>query len=141
MSPVWLKQFGGRVETPGDDGASWVVVLMAAALPARAQALLREAFAAEVAERLPELQASMVVALETDDREAVRLALRHAHTLASSAVVVGEEDISLVSRRCEERLVRVLAAADHDLAQLREAADDVETMALLLAPWLARGAA
>lgn len=114
---------------------------MAAALPARAAALLADAFAAEVAERLPELQASLAAALAADDRDAVRLALRHAHTLASSAVVLGEGEVSVVSRRCEERLLRAAAAPGHDLVELRAAAEDVAAMTVLLAPWIARGAA
>jgi chemotaxis protein histidine kinase CheA len=114
---------------------------MAAALPAHAQALLADAFAAEVVERLPELQASMLAAVASDDRDAIRLALRHVHTFASSAVVVGEGDVSMLSRTCEERLVRALAAPHHDLAELRAAADDVTTLAVLLAPWVSRGAA
>jgi HPt (histidine-containing phosphotransfer) domain-containing protein len=114
---------------------------MAAALPAHAQALLADAFASEVVERLPELQASMLTALAGDDRDAIRLALRHVHTFASSAVVVGEGDISTLARRCEERLIRAVAAPGHDLAELRAAAEDVTTLSRLLTPWLSRGAA
>lgn len=64
------------------------------AVPPAALAGLRQAFADEVAERLPHL-----VAL--DDLETAR---RDAHTLASGAWVVGEEEISRVARAVEEQL-------------------------------------
>ena len=114
---------------------------MTAALPAHAAALLAEAFASEVTERLPELRTSIAAALESDDRDAVRLAMRHVHTLASGAAIVGEGEVSVLSRRCEERLVRALASAGHDLPELTAAAADVNRLAELLAPWIDRGAA
>ena len=52
--------------------------------------VLRQAFAAEVAERLPSLRG--------DDPEAVR---RDAHTFVTSAAVVGEPEISRLAREVE----------------------------------------
>jgi HPt (histidine-containing phosphotransfer) domain-containing protein len=66
-----------------------------AALPDDVRQSLRAAFASEVAARLPELREPL------DDRDA---ALRHAHTLASSAWVVGEHRISTLARSVEEQL-------------------------------------
>lgn len=56
--------------------------------------LLRRAFAGELAERLPRLEA-------LTDRTAAR---RDAHTLASSATVVGEPEISRLARAVEADL-------------------------------------
>ena len=70
-----------------------------AALPAAAQAAFREAFAAEVAERLPRIAA--LLESQTTDRETAR---RDVHTLASSAWVVGEPQISRLARAVEEDL-------------------------------------
>lgn len=61
------------------------------ALPDEVWQSLRAAFAAEVAARLPQLRSP-------DDQEAVR---HHAHTLASSAWVVGEHAISELARTAE----------------------------------------
>lgn len=58
------------------------------------RALLRAAFADEVRVRLPRLEART-------DLEVVR---RDAHTLASSAWVVGEPEISHVARAAEDDL-------------------------------------
>jgi HPt (histidine-containing phosphotransfer) domain-containing protein len=65
-----------------------------AAVPPSVLAGLRQAFADEVAERLPRL-----VAL--DDLEQAR---RDAHTLASGAWVVGEPEIARVARAVEAQL-------------------------------------
>jgi HPt (histidine-containing phosphotransfer) domain-containing protein len=65
-----------------------------AARSASARQVLREAFATELAERLPRL-----VAMQ--DLDAAR---RDAHTLVSSAWVVGEPEISRLARAVEEHL-------------------------------------
>jgi HPt (histidine-containing phosphotransfer) domain-containing protein len=64
------------------------------ALPGDVQQSLRVAFAAEVASRLPHLRLP-------DDPEQAR---HDAHTLASSAWVVGEQDISVLARAVEFEL-------------------------------------
>ena len=65
------------------------------ALPEDVQRSLRMAFASEVSVRLPELRPPL------SDRSQ---ALHHAHTLASSAWVVGERRISVLARSVEEQL-------------------------------------
>ena len=55
------------------------------------QSVLRGAFAQEVAERLPRL-------VDGSDLDAVR---RDAHTLVSSAAVIGEPDIAQAAREVE----------------------------------------
>lgn len=67
---------------------------MRPAVPAGALEGLRVAFAREAAERLPHLES-------LDDLETAR---RDAHTLASSAWVVGEPEISQLARTVEEQL-------------------------------------
>ena len=62
-----------------------------AAVSADVRALLRAAFANELEERLPRLTAGT-------DPEVVR---RDAHTLASSAAVVGEPEIARAARAVE----------------------------------------
>jgi HPt (histidine-containing phosphotransfer) domain-containing protein len=64
-----------------------------------AHAFLRGAFAEEVAERLPHLEA-----LRSPGRADLELARRDAHTLASSAWVVGEPELSRVAREVEHQL-------------------------------------
>ena len=66
-------------------------------LPPEALASLREAFAGEVASRLPRLQ-------ELLDGPPGPDALRDAHALGSSAVVVGEPDASRTARALEAEL-------------------------------------
>ena len=66
-------------------------------LPPEALAGLREAFAGEVAARLPRLQELLVAPPGPD-------ALRDAHALGSSAVVVGEADASRAARALEAEL-------------------------------------
>lgn len=73
------------------------------ALPEEVRQSLRAAFASEVAARLPELR------LPLDD---TTTALRHAHTLASSAWVVGEHRISTLARSVEEQLEEGVATQD-----------------------------
>ncbi len=75
------------------------------ALPEQVQQSLRAAFASEVAARLPGLR------LPLDDRAT---AVHHAHTLASSAWVVGEHRISSLARAVEEQLEHGDPATDLD---------------------------
>lgn len=68
--------------------------------PAAALAGLREAFTAEVGDRLPRL-----LALRPDAApDELAQALRDAHTLGSSAVVLGEPAASRVAREIESDL-------------------------------------
>jgi HPt (histidine-containing phosphotransfer) domain-containing protein len=71
-------------------------------LPPQALAGLREAFAEEVAERLPRLRA----AVTTGDDVLLQHAVRDAHSLGSSAAVVGEADASRTARAAEALLVQ-----------------------------------
>jgi hypothetical protein len=108
------------------------------ALPERAVAALRDAFAGEVATRLPGMQSAACEVLSTGAVSAARALCSHAHTLASSAAVLGEAVASRHARHCEELL---LAWTRDDAATVPrevavDAAQDVEAVALLLAPWL-----
>ncbi len=71
------------------------------ALPEDVARSLREAFAAEIALRLPQLRGG--------DPEA---ALHASHALASSAWVVGERDVSVLARSVEEHLLEGRAPED-----------------------------
>lgn len=99
-------------------------------LPPAALAGLREAFAVEVAERLPRLQA----AVATGRPEDLTGAVRDAHSLGSSAVVVGEPDASRAARAAESLLLELQAgtAGDGQLPALRT---HVEDLARRLAGW------
>ena len=70
-------------------------------LPPEALAGLRETFAEEVAERLPRLRA----AVDSDDDALLQSAVRDAHSLGSSAAVVGLADASRSARAAEALLV------------------------------------
>jgi hypothetical protein len=109
------------------------------ALPERAVAALRDAFAGEVATRLPGMQSAAAEVLTTGAVSAARTLISHAHTLASSAAVLGEAVASRHARHCEELLVLALASSSSDVVSREVAADaaaDVETVSMLLAPWL-----
>lgn len=109
---------------------------MAGALPDRAVAALRDAFAGEVATRLPGMQSACVEVLSTGAVDAARRLVTHAHTLASSAAILGESLASRHARHCEEVLLGCLGddVVPREVAQ--DAAADVEAVSLLLAPWL-----
>ncbi|HUR51766.1 MAG TPA: Hpt domain-containing protein [Mycobacteriales bacterium] len=66
------------------------------ALPPDVAQTLRRAFAGEVAARLPHLR-------DAADLELARLDV---HTLASSAVVVGEQDLGVLARQVEDQLAQ-----------------------------------
>jgi HPt (histidine-containing phosphotransfer) domain-containing protein len=70
-------------------------------LPAHAVAGLAEAFATEVAERLPRLQD----AVATGSPALLEAAVRDAHSLGSSAAVLGEADASRAARAVEALLL------------------------------------
>jgi hypothetical protein len=98
---------------------------------------LRDAFAGEVAKRLPGMQSAAAEVLATGAVPAARTLMSHAHTLASSAAVLGESLASRHARHCEELLYGWCQrdeSVPHEVAE--DAAADVETVALLLAPWL-----
>ena len=98
-------------------------------LPPGALAGLHEAFAGEVAQRLPALTA----AVGSGDPAALAAAVRDAHSLGSSAAVVGEPEASRAARRVEA-LLSDLQTADRGpwLAVLR---DEVETLRRALVRW------
>ena len=82
-------------------------------LPPEAVAALRGAFADEVNARLPRL-------LELLDRPPGPDALRDAHSLGSSAVVVGEADASRAARALEIELARDAPRPERVAALVRE---------------------
>lgn len=95
-------------------------------LPASALVGLREAFAGEVAVRLPRLQA---LAGPQGD---LAQALSDAHALGSSSVVVGESEASRVARALEAEL------RDHQGTEVPASAlERVQVLTVLLGPWLA----
>jgi HPt (histidine-containing phosphotransfer) domain-containing protein len=94
-------------------------------LPAAALAGLREAFADEVAARLPRLLLLLGGPAAPD-------AVRDAHALGSSAVVVGEADAS----RCARALEAELGADSPDRERVAEL---VRELAARLDAWLPAG--
>jgi HPt (histidine-containing phosphotransfer) domain-containing protein len=96
-------------------------------LPIDALAGLRDAFAAEVAERLPRLRA----ALAAGDGGDLVTALRDAHSLGSSAVIVGEPEVSRCAREAERLLLEHRDGVDV-LAEARRAVDALDRR---LADW------
>jgi HPt (histidine-containing phosphotransfer) domain-containing protein len=95
-------------------------------LPPAALAGLREAFAAEVAERLPRLQD----AVERDDPALLPVAVRDAHALGSSSAVLGEPEASRSARAAEAVLLE--RPADDALSAARPHVTD---LARHLAGW------
>lgn len=74
------------------------------ALPVDVVRSLREAFAGEVATRLPHLR-------DAADLERARLDV---HTLASSAAVLGERELGVLARLVEEQLSEGAVTSDLD---------------------------
>lgn len=106
---------------PTSDGSTASAQCAGSSLPAAALASLREAFAEEVSERLPRLRA----AAATLDPDLLRVAVRDAHTLGSSAYVVGADAAARTARAVEsvllgegelEGLVALVADLDARLA-------------------------
>ena len=97
-------------------------------LPPAALAGLREAFAAEVSDRLPRLRD----AAASGDPDDLGTALRDAHSLGSSAVVVGEPDVSRAARSVEQLLLEWQAGSPPELSRLR---DRVDALATRLEGW------
>jgi HPt (histidine-containing phosphotransfer) domain-containing protein len=104
------------------------------ALSEELMASLHEAFDGEVADRMPRLRA---VPTERPGRELVSQARRDAHSLASSAAVVGMADVSRCARALEFRFDALLVDPSEPLPE--SLADDIaELDALLLAGSAAR---
>ena len=100
-------------------------------------ASLHEAFAGEVADRMPRLRA---VPTARPGRELIQQARRDAHSLASSAAVVGMADVSRCARALEFRFDALLVDPSEPLPE--SLVDDVaELDALLLAGAASREAA
>lgn len=89
-------------------------------LPAAALAGLQEAFAAEVAERLPRLRS----AVDSGDVRRLDDVVRDAHALGSSAAVMGEPAAS-ASARAAEALLLEQPRRDDVLDALRPHVDDL----------------
>lgn len=94
-------------------------------------ASLEVAFAAEVAERLPRLLLAARELQPCDDR--LTTALRDAHTLGSSAAVVGQPAASTAARAVEVALVRWQQG---DVTALAELPSLVARLHAVLARWL-----
>jgi len=107
------------------------------ALSEELMASLHEAFAGEVADRMPRLRA---VPTARPGRELIQQARRDAHSLASSAAVVGMADVSRCARALEFRFDALLVDPSEPLPE--SLVDDVaELDALLLAGAASREAA
>lgn len=87
-------------------------------LPAEALRGLREAFAQELGERLPRLRH----AVDSGDDALLQAAVRDAHSLGSSAAVVGLADASRSARAAEALLLDREPGAPVD-ADLRHSVD------------------
>jgi HPt (histidine-containing phosphotransfer) domain-containing protein len=90
-------------------------------LPPAALEGLREAFAAEVAERLPRLRR----AVDAADPADLATAVRDAHALGSSAAVLGEPDASRCAREAERLLLQVQAGVEAAWLPARAEVDEL----------------
>ncbi len=99
---------------------------------------LREAFAHEVTARLAPLQTALTQLAASHALDAARVVLEHSHTLASSAVILGEDLAAYHARRCEQALVDHVDAGVEPLPDdvVRDAVTEGETLVVLLGPWL-----
>ncbi len=94
-------------------------------------ASLHEAFAGEVADRMPRLRA---VPTGRPGRELIQQARRDAHSLASSAAIVGAADVARCAARVEAGLERCLRDPAPGLPAPVVA--DAEQLTALLDCWL-----
>lgn len=117
---------------PTDAGLTAVPRRRRPGLPPEVLAGLREAFADEVGQRVPRL---CRLSRPVPGRDVVVQALRDIHTLAGSAVVLGE----LEAARCARELELALEDYLRDPARPLPAAvpDQAERLAALLDGWLA----
>lgn len=90
---------------------------------------LRTAFAGEVDRRLPRLRRLR----QDPDRQLLAQALRDAHSLASSAAVVGAGELSRCAAQVETGLQRCLSGTDVGLPA--PVAADAERLTALLEAW------
>lgn len=97
---------------------------------------LSEAFAGEVGTRLPALRRALTAVQAGGSPLAVGEFVRHAHTLASSAAVLGEHIAAQHARSCELLLLPHLDLGQPPSPDVRAAADQLATLEVLLAPWL-----
>jgi len=99
---------------------------------------LRVAFAEEVTARLGPLRDAASELSDTGDVSAARVVMAHAHTLASSAVILGEELAALHARRCAQTLQPYLDDGVDPVPAdaARAAAAEAATLGVLLGPWL-----
>lgn len=107
-----------------DADARATVVAAVRRLPPAALAGLREAFAAELAERLPRLRAAARDTATADDLPDT--AVRDAHSLGSSAAVVGEHEACRAARAAEAALLDVLAGDAAALDRFRAGVADLD---------------
>lgn len=105
-----------RVPAPRSPHTALPPTRPARTLPPEALAGLRQAFAGEVSTRLPRLLALLDGPPGPDS-------VRDAHTLGSSAVVVGEPDASRTARALEAQLVRDVPDPAEVRRLVRELAD------------------
>lgn len=106
----------GAAETRWDVGrpAGSAGAVAGRPLPEAAVRALREAFADELAERLPRLRAA--AAEPAPAAEVLAQAERDAHTLASSAAMLGEPAAAAAARALEEALAAGRTRRLHPLA-------------------------
>jgi len=105
-----------------EDDAGVVAPRLPRVLPPEALASLRDAFAGEVEDRLPRLLALLDGPPGPD-------ALRDAHALGSSAVVVGEAEASRTARALETELSK-------DIPDRERCAELVRQLANRLGAWV-----
>jgi HPt (histidine-containing phosphotransfer) domain-containing protein len=111
------------LDVPGPEGAARDgAPRTARVLPAEAVASLRDAFRGEVEDRLPRLLALL-------DGQPGEGALRDAHALGSSAVVVGEAEASRTARALEAELARDRPDQERCAELVRELADRLSAWA------------
>lgn len=99
---------------------------------------LRTAFAQEVTARLAPLQAAVGELAATHGLDAARIVVAHSHTLASSAVILGEDLAAYHARRCEQSLADHVDAGVDPLPDeaVQAAVTEADTLVVLLGPWL-----
>ena len=103
-------------------------------LPAELVASLDDAFASEVAVRLPRLFGA-ATRLTAGASDAASEILSDTHALASSAAVVGEDVAAYAARECEQLLAAYVRAAG-SVVDVERITGAVDALGLALSRWV-----
>jgi hypothetical protein len=124
----------GRTPHAGTDAGRYTGLDAGLGLPVELISSLDDAFASEVAVRLPRMFGA-TARLQTGANDAANEILSDSHALASSASVVGEDVAAYAARECEELLLGFIHSGPGPHA-VKLIVGAVDALGLALARWI-----